>query len=1215
MPLSAKSPLCRCCLAGLLAAAPPLVAEIQVEAWYHLSDNAFPQDSSGFQRHLRIPLPGYSHASLDAAGGPLGKPGFISTAALEVGRDSISGYYDNGYTPPHDNVGIELWVKPFGRGGGSDKTTLNWIFSTGGNGGLNLAVEERDQQPVFTAGLVNRRYVGDPVPLAENGWTHLALVRDRGVATFYVDGIPRGAPVTDEPAPAGTVHLSVSAGGTGGFKGLIDEARIFTFAPGGFTPDDLLLRRPAGAKGSTTPEEAPHSNYQVKTWGGEDGLPHHSVTALAQTDDGYLWVGTRGGLARFDGRQFTVFSPGEVPLLDSGRIRSLAPGRDGALWIVTTEGSVVRHHGGKFQALPWNTSPAPVIARAIEDASGQLWLETAGGEIGRHHDRRFELTETGPARLECTPQGEAWIVGAAGIRAVNQAESVAGSGAGFLCAGRRGGYWQRDGDAVRLRRGGSDPAAGRPIPADLQVNQALEDRDGRLWLATPAGVIRKDLQGGDILLTTRDGLDSNEARVIFEDQGGGIWIGTEGGGLSRLNPPLVANFTPGQSRADGRIRALGTGGDGTLWVGTEKAGLFQYRHISSRPNRIQAETLASVHSLVLDPQGRLFAGSPETGLWQRSADHFERPTGVPAPEQPVNSLLLDSRGRLWIGPRHGRALGCLDSGAFHTLDFPAEIPATDVCAMAEDSAGGLWVGTDGHGLLRWHKGGWQRFGRAEGLGSEVVWSLRAGADGAIWIGTLGGGLSRWKNGRIATCTTRHGLHHDTITHVEPDGRGHFWCGSHQGIFRVRVRDLEEFADGLRTRVECVAYGLADGMASLECSGGYQPAGCRSADGRLWFPTLKGIAMINPSAIRPEPQAPPVRIEGISIDGAFRPGAGATAPAFDTSQRRYRFHYSSIDFTAPESLRFRTWLVGMDSGWVDAGPAVTTDYSQLDAGRYVFRVQAAGRDGLWSEPGAALAFEVRPRWWEQAAVRVTLMLAAIAAAGALAWRVTRARLRRRLAAFEQQRMLEVERRRIAANIHDDLGASLTRIALLSDLARDGARQGGVGEEIEQIRATADELTRSMDEVVWAVAPEHDTLESLASYLSRVCQDLLAPAGLRCRLSIPTALPEVELSGQVRHNLYLAVKEAIHNSIRHAAATEVRLDLEVGADLLTVTVMDNGRGFGPPAADGRRILGGHGVGNLDQRMREIGGRCEITSTPDEGTEIRFEVPLGQARVVVK
>jgi ligand-binding sensor domain-containing protein/signal transduction histidine kinase len=1224
--------------------------KITVEAWYHLNDNTLPQDASGHGRHFRNPMPGSTHPSADSAGGPLGPSNYVSTASLEFGREDIGGFWDNGYAAPDDNVGIEVWVRPFGAGCLTSPKNLNgWILSTGGEeiGGLDLAVQRQGRSSTFLAGLVCKGYVGRPFPADPARWTHLAVVRDRGVTTFYVNGVPCGDPSSETPNPATVVHLGVTAGGAAGFKGLIDEARIFTFAPGEFSPSDLLLRSLNRAAGQAAQfENAPAAHYRVETWQSDSGLPQNTVTAITQTPDGYLWVGTLGGLARFDGAQFKVFNGANAPALGNGRIRSLSVGRAGALWVTTAEGALARFAGGQFtvEQPPVPNGARPVFLEAMEDDAGAVWLATAAGEVARWSGGRYSVllsnanvadlelhgARTKPGAPLVWSSGKLYQAGEDGLALELEAPSAPARF--FVGPGRAGGYWFNNGQKLRLWKAGKwVAAASSPANVVPALRDCIEDREGRMWLATAdSGLMRWDTKLGSKEFSTRDGLGSDTVRCLFEDAEGNIWAGTEGGGLSRLSPALFSVFGRAEGLSADRMTCVCEGADGTIWAGTEGEGLNQFRP-GSAPLlfRGPSNSLADVSSLVCDRQGRIWAGSPSGGLWRQTEGAFQRPPGWPEPERPVQSLFQDASGRIWVGRSRTRALVVMENETNKVVPLPLKVD-TSILAMEQDSEGALWVGTDGEGLLCLRGNEWARFTRAEGLGSDIIWCLRAEKSGALWVGTYGGGLSRLKAGKIATCTTREGLEDDVIIHIAEDGRGNFWLGSHQGVFRVGKAELNDFAEGKRARIQCIGYGKEDGLGSLECAGPSPSAGCRSSDGRLWFPTLKGVVMVDPFTVKKSLLPPPVLVDKLLVDeeekklpsdgrllsstNAAAPGFGADNElVFSTGNRRYRFHYTGMSFTAPERLRFRTRLEGLEPEWVEVGRERTAAYSQLKAGRYVFRVQARSRDGVWSDPGAAVAFVVQPRFYESGWFQGAAMGALALGLGFVVRTASNRRLRRQLERVEMQTAVERERARIAQDIHDDLGSSLNEIAMLSELAQtrlDRPQQARV--HMDDIFGTASRLARSVDEIVWAVSPKNDALEVSLAYICKGAEDFLHMAGITCRLEMPETLPSRGLSSAVRHHLYLAVRAALNNVVQHAAATEVRLLVSAESGWLALEIADNGRGFDASTAAiaaagelrGRRP---QGLDGMAERLREAGGRCEIESEPGRGTVIRLVAPF--------
>ena len=575
--------------------------------------------------------------------------------------------------------------------------------------------------------------------------------------------------------------------------------------------------------------------------------------------------------------------------------------------------------------------------------------------------------------------------------------------------------------------------------------------------------------------------------------------------------------------------------------------------------------------------------------------------------------LLFVGDELWIGTPAGAL--CYQNGKIERFSEIAGEPFGDVRAIARDESGALWFGTAGGGLVRRQDGNFRRFKKSDGLSSDFIECLHFADDGALWIGTFGGGLDRFKDGTFSVINREQGLPNGVIGHIEADGRGFFWMSSYGGILRASEKDLNRCADGEIAEVPFLTYGINEGLPTLECSEGLQSAGGQTADGRLWFPTAKGLVAVDPAGVKLNPLPPPVRIEEMRVDDKkFADGTAAGPLKIPPGRHHIEFEYTGLSFVAPEKVRFKCRLNDLETEWADVGAKRVATYNYIPPGNYSFQVTACNNDGVWNESGASLAFEVLPYFWQTTWFLVVSGLATVLAASGAVWFDTRRRMRRRLERAERQRDIERERSRIAQDIHDDLGASLTRISMLSETARselDRPEQAAVG--LNQIYKAAHELTRAMDEIVWAVNPRHDSLEGLTSYLEKFAQDLLAAAGIRCRLDIPLELPSWRLTADVRHNLFLAFKEALHNVVKHSGASETSIRLTTGSKSFELVVEDNGRGFKSDISrehlpnDSARLSAGNGLENMARRLAEIHGLCQIQSAPGQGTKVIFTVPL--------
>jgi signal transduction histidine kinase len=371
--------------------------------------------------------------------------------------------------------------------------------------------------------------------------------------------------------------------------------------------------------------------------------------------------------------------------------------------------------------------------------------------------------------------------------------------------------------------------------------------------------------------------------------------------------------------------------------------------------------------------------------------------------------------------------------------------------------------------------------------------------------------------------------------------------------------------------------------------------------------------VDPGDVKTNTLTPPVVIEEMKVDGQPVGGDLTSAPLLKIppGRHRFEFRFAGLSFAAPEKVRFKCQLKGMEPGWVDNGTQRVAPYNYIPPGDYVFHVAACNNDEIWNDQGASLAFTVLPYFWQTLSFRILGGVLMVMAGGGVVWLDARRRTRFKLERLERQRAIERERARISKDIHDDLGASLTRITLLSQSARgdlENPEQAAL--DLDRIYSTARELTRAMDEIVWAVNPKHDTLDSLASYLGRFAQEFLGTANLSCRLDVPVQLPAWPMTSEVRHNLFLAVKEALNNVVKHASAREVRVLLALQADAFTLSLEDDGCGFDPSrpvVAAVDRLSSGNGLGNMRRRLAEIRGRFQVESASGKGTRVVFVVPV--------
>jgi signal transduction histidine kinase/ligand-binding sensor domain-containing protein len=979
----------------------------------------------------------------------------------------------------------------------------------------------------------------------------------------------------------------------------------------------LMLLPPLRGHGADVAE----ANYFQRHWSSDDGLPENSVTAVVQTGDGYLWLATYAGLARFDGVHFTIFNSANTPGLQSDRLTSLFEDAHGDLWIGHERGDLTRYHAGTFESLAMHETGARRKICAIEaDAAGDIWILNEEGTLVRVRDGiSCSLpNNVGIAAMARDVSGQLWVASGGELAPLmhNQLLPLTDSGtngfAGYyvtgICASHDGGLWiVSDGQVRRWKnKQWVEDLGTNPCPTTLTA--MIETRSGMVAMGSvESGLYLLRPQAERLHFSQTNGFPHDWIRCLCEDREGTLWAGAGNGGLVALRHGKVQMYEP-PDHWQGRVPlSTAVTHDGAVWVTTEGAGLYQY--LNGSWNHFDTSSGLSnvfVWCVSEDARKQLWAGTWGNGMFVLKDGRFVMPLGLENIRVPMAALYQAPDGVTWIGSASG--LIRYRNGAVKTYGEKEGLKVPDVRAITETPDGSIWFGTLGGGLGRLANGRIKQFTRADGLASDYVQSLHVDVEGTLWIGTYGGGMSRLKSGRFTSLTSENGLPSNFICGIAEDGLGNLWISSSGGISRIAISALNGYADAGQP-FQCLTYDRSDGMFTEKCSGGLQPASCQTADGRLWFTTSKGLAVVDPAETSRSARPAPVVIEEMLADGRTPPAGAANGGPLQIPPgwQRFEFHYTALSFIAPDKIQFQYRLDGWEKTWVDANTKRVAEYNFLPPGHYVFHARARNHDGTWGDDDASVAFVVLPHFWQTWWFYLLSSLLAVGLVARIVWSVSRRRMRRKLEAAERQQAIERERTRIAKDIHDHLGANLTRISLLSQSAHgDLDHSSPAAVQLDRIYDTSRELTRSMDEIVWAVNPQHDTLDSLASYLGNFAQEYLVSLGIRCRLEVPLQLPHWPISAEMRHNVFLAFKEALHNVVKHAQAREVSVYLNPHESGFNVTVRDDGKGFDPGAVP-ERPGRGNGLKNMRQRLEKIGGHCEIHSSPGAGTEIRFFIQV--------
>ncbi|HEX3627259.1 MAG TPA: two-component regulator propeller domain-containing protein [Verrucomicrobiae bacterium] len=1026
-------------------------------------------------------------------------------------------------------------------------------------------------------------------------------------------------------------------------------------------------------------------DYVIKVWGADDGLTESSVTDIAQTPEGYLWVGTLfGSVLRFDGTRFVRYNSANTPeFSQKWGVPLLMVDRNGTLWISMVDGGLTTWDKRGFRSV-FNSSNRP--DRLLWSAPGKVIFIYADGKLlsgqkagGQWDWQTVTLPDALPQGQQCAAdaEGRIWYLqngDRIGVWAAGETKPLALTGvlerqvAKVLVADAQGGIWigtdralvawqtnhfevmtPTNGEVVlnvkriipsgtnglwveangRMRR-----CAGRHWLAEsdgwnrelgrrTSLNFAHGDNDGGLWAgAGHLGLIRVDADGEFQRLTTRDGLPSDVVQFAYVDSDGDVWTGYDRGGLVQVRRRLFRIIGKNAGLGDSLINTVCEDGHGAIWIGTHSGIVGQYEGGVCTNLALPEPTRTQDSCVAADAQGRVWIGAQGIGLLVSKGGRL-LPVASEAQLQGYPRLLLPDRdGRLWVGTLW--SIISVENGKL-TFEYTSQAAGDHPTALAETADGTVWAGTLDGRLL--HRNGKQFVPltppNRDSLGR--IWSLWAAPDGSLWAGTEEGGLLHWNNGQFFRYTTKDGLPSDSVVQILGDARGNLWLGTRAGIARIPAGAPAQFEQGELKELPVSTYGVSDGLPTIASAIMYQPSCWRGRDGTLLFAMANGVAMVNPADVQINPSPPTVSLEEMWADDKpvwpqnvgeilttdkTDQGLESIAPGVKVGPGRgdLEFQYAGLSLGSSARIRFKYRLEGLENTWNDAGAETRAVYRHVPPGSYVFRVVAGNCDSVWSRDDALLGVTVSPFFYQTTWFRSVAALFALAGLSFAVAAAVRVRMRTRLEHLERQHEVERERTRIAQDLHDDLGAGLTEISLLGGLLRDASRVPAHKQEaLDRIVHRCRDLVVALDEIVWAINPRNDSVNSLGGYLCRYAQGFLEPTTIRCRLEMHEPEQDQPLTSEQRHNVFLAFEEALTNVVRHSGATEVHIKISVtDENRLCVGIEDNGRGLAEVVKDD-----GDGLNNLRERMNRIGGQCDIINRAGEGVSVSLSLPLATRR----
>lgn len=964
------------------------------------------------------------------------------------------------------------------------------------------------------------------------------------------------------------------------------------------------------------------SDFVITKWTTEQGLPQNSVTAIIQTEDSYIWVGTFGGLARFDGIKFTVFDSANTPALTSNRIFSLYEDSRKRLWIGTETGEVFAYNAGKFAEVKANANcRRGTILGFQEDGIGNFFISSAGGlekfrfgeleqenpsgvciSAGEHSifkdpeqriwvnvQNEFYVLEN-DALVAAEAKGVSLPAGTVKIRFVGDNRIFAGGGRSF-------GF--TDGKNYREILSLAQPVNRDYF--DIVYKNAtcwFQEKDYLLeWNGSEA--IRHDLS---------DYVESG-SRVIFIGKEDNLWLGTSKDGLIKLtrrNIDLVSDLADFQVK---NTYAVTQDAKETVWI----AGLDLLKIENNRVSRFTKfsddGTPVTIRSLALDALDNLWVGE-DYGL-----NIFRNGTFVPVPEftgKKIDALFFDKSGALWAGGTDG--IYRFKEGVLQLYTTADGLINNKVSFITQLRDGRIWIGTIG-GMSIWSEGKFENYTISNGLSGNYVREILEDEDGTVWIGTYGGGINRWRDGNFRAITQENGLHDNFVSRILADDSGRFWILGNRGVSAVAHDELNEVADGLRKTLVSAVYGTAEELKYSEGSGGHQPAGYRTKDGRMWFPMIEDMVIIDPA--KPAGIPPKVFVErassksGGSENRSLSQLIGNSVIEIEDGLRNLEIEYTGLSFVKPEKIRFFYKLEGLDKDWIDAGTRRTAFYPYLPSGEFVFQVKAVNANGVWSENSASIKIRVAKRFWQ---TRWFISLSVIIVATAIFliyWLRLKQLEQKQLQQQEFAKRLinahETERRRIATELHDGLGQNLL---IIKNWALNGlvnlTQKWEIKENLEKISETAADSLEETRTIVRNLSPQNLKRFGLTEAIGNMVEQIEDSSGVLFVKNIENI--DGVFPDEAEISIYRIVQECLNNIIKHSESPRGEIRISRFSSEVEIMIRDFGKGFSAEkqltAGNGSR---GFGLQSITQRTELLGGELIVDSAIGEGTMIRIRIKL--------
>ena len=964
------------------------------------------------------------------------------------------------------------------------------------------------------------------------------------------------------------------------------------------------------------------AQFRFDSFTTDNGLPQNGVRGIAQTPDGYIWFTTFDGLVRFDGAKFTVFDKNNSPGISNNRFSLLYADENGTLFAGTEDGGLTVFRNGKFQTFTIADGlPSDTIEEFHEDLNGEFYIKTNKGNCYFRDGKFVAVSETeapNQSRFYLSPSKNVWLYDENGIKQITPEKREIFYPFKFrfyndyfsgmkMFEDRSGNLWFGDLNGVyRLKNGEVKKySAVEGLPPEMILRPFVEDDDGAIWFASSlpwikgVGIVRfKDEKF--TIWNEKNGLSSDFITGLFRDREGTIWVTTEKG-INRLQKQFVKTFSFADGLIYNEVYPLMQTRNGDVYIGTTQGlSVFRDGKFTNYDLRNKLGDKVSITALFEDEKNRIWIGAlGDLHIWEngalRSLPEFSKIT--------VWAIKNDRDGNIWIASEKG-LFKLRDEKIIAKYATAEGLPNDDVKVIHEDRNGTFWFGTYG-GLAKLENGKFTTFKAENGLASNRVRSIYEDENASLWIGTYDGGLARLKDGKFFNFRVENGLFNNGVFQILEDEKRNFWISCNKGIYRVSLAELEDFADGKIAKINSVAYGRQDGMLNTEANGGRQPAGIKTADGRFWFPTQDGVAVIDPREVSFNPNPPPVLIEDVLIDrekANFQNGI-----AFQANENNLEIRYTGISFIKSEQVKFRYRIEGLSDEWTDVGTIRDVYFPSLPAGEYTFHVVAANSDGVWNGDGARLKITVNAPFWKKSWF-ISLEVLAVIFVIILIFKLREKELKRRQKVQQEfsRKLLESqegERKRIASEMHDSLGQYLLAIknwalfGLNSIAEKDAAR-----EYLSEVSETSSLAIEQVREIAHNLRPYQLERLGLTNTLEYMLKNLKKSSPIRFVYKIENIDGFLSKTDEIV--FYRIVQECCNNIIKHSEAENARLNVKAKSDFIEFVCRDDGKGFDFDSAK-NSVNSGLGLNGIAERVKILNGEYKIESENEKGTTVTIRI----------